>query len=216
MPLLKFKDPVSGFTHLAGAALGVFGLLYLLLYKAGASSPHQIVSFSIFCISAILLYLSSSLYHLLMVSEEKRLILRKIDHSMIFILIAGSYTPFCILALPKPLGWIFLFSVWTLAIGGLGVSIFWIHAPRWFSTALYILLGWLALIVIYPLYQSLTITGFNWLVAGGLFYTLGAVIYALKKPDPFPPHFGFHEIWHLFVLAGTLSHYFSITTLFPK
>lgn len=209
----RFKDPVSGFTHLAGALLGVFGLFYLNSRGGELATLKHTISFTVFGVSVILLYSSSSLYHLLMVSDETRLVLRKIDHSMIFLLIAGSYTPFCVLNLPSSWGLPFLSFVWVLAIGGLCVSIFWIHAPRWLSTTLYILLGWIALAVVYPLSQTMTREGLVWFFGGGVFYTVGAVIYGIKKPDPFPPHFGFHEIWHLFVLAGTFSHFMSVTTL---
>lgn len=209
----RFRDPVSGFTHLAGAILGLIGLLYLLARSAQHGSLRHSVAFGIFGVSVVLLYTSSAFYHLLNVSDSARVVFRKIDHSMIFVLIAGSYTPFCLIPLEGSTGWILFAIVWAFVVLGLFVKLYWLHAPRWISVGIYLAMGWLAVLVFQPLSQSLTSSGFFWLVAGGLFYSVGAVIYALKKPDPFPGVFGFHEIWHLFVLAGTVSHFLSINTL---
>jgi len=210
----RIQDPVSGLTHLVGAFLGAGALVYLVYESRQCHrSLADIVAFSVFGVSLILLYLSSAFYHMLDVPPRAKEIFRQLDHAMIFVLIAGSYTPFCVIALSGTLGWGLLFCVWFLTIGGLILSIWWIHAPRWFSTACYLGLGWLAICVVIPLYHSLSPTGFAWLVTGGLCYTVGAVIYGLEKPDPFPPYFGFHEIWHLFVLAGSVSHFLSIASL---
>ena len=152
-------------------------------------------------------------YHLLHVSDETRKVLRRVDHTMIFLLIAGSYTPYCMIPLKATYGQAILIIVWSIAVAGLLVKLFWMHAPRWLSTALYVFMGWIAVSAIFPLAKELSQDGLYGLFAGGIFYTVGAVIYAIKRPDPFPPHFGFHEIWHLFVLAGTASHFYSIATL---
>ncbi|MEI6789787.1 MAG: hemolysin III family protein [Myxococcaceae bacterium] len=207
------RDPVSGLTHLAGALLGIAGLIYLLIKSSNAGTARHIVSSAIFGTSVILLYTSSAFYHLLNISDEARVIFRKLDHSMIFVLIAGSYTPFCLIALHGYVGWILFGVIWGLVIVGLFVKFYWLHAPRWISTGIYLLMGWIAMIVFSPLSHALTPSGFFWLITGGLFYTIGAVIYALKRPNPFPNIFGFHEIWHLFVLAGTASHFMSINSL---
>ncbi|MEI6805951.1 MAG: hemolysin III family protein [Myxococcaceae bacterium] len=207
------RDPVSGLTHLLGALLGVVALVYLLIKSAHHGTSKHTVSFGIFGVSVILLYTSSAFYHLLNVSEQARVIFRKIDHSMIFVLIAGSYTPFCLIPLEGTQGWILLSVIWGLVFVGLGVKLFWLHAPRWISTGIYLLMGWMAVFVFAPLSEALTPSGFFWLITGGLFYTVGAVIYAIKRPNPFPPLFGFHEIWHLFVLAGTASHFASVNSL---
>lgn len=207
------RDPISGLTHLAGALLGMVALIYLLIKSNHHGTARHIVSFSIFGVSVILLYASSAFYHLLNISEPARVIFRKIDHSMIFVLIAGTYTPFCLVPLEGAKGWTLLGILWGLVIVGLGIKLFWLHAPRWISTGIYLLMGWMAIFVFAPLSQALTSSGLFWLVTGGLFYTVGAVIYASKRPNPFPPLFGFHEIWHLFVLAGTTSHFMSIDSL---
>ena len=129
---------------------------------------------------------------------------------MIFIYIAATYTPICIIALKGTLGWGLLTAVWLVALAGIIIKIFWMTAPRWLSTAIYLLMGWLAVIVVFPLVNALHLGALIWLTIGGSFYTIGAVIYALKKPDPYPGILGFHEIFHLFVLLGTFSHFWMI------
>lgn len=205
----KFKEPVSGLSHLLGAFLGV----WVLGWAAEMGWNRHGVAFGMFGTSLVLLYLSSSFYHLLVTGPRVGVLLRRLDHTMIFVLIAGSYTPYCLLALTGWVGWTMFGVVWGVALLGLLSKFFWLDAPRWLSTGLYLGMGWAALGVILPLYRALSAEGFFWLVAGGLAYTIGAVIYAVKRPDPFPPHFGFHEIWHLFVLAGSLFHVFSVATL---
>jgi len=158
----------------------------------------------------ILLYTTSTLYHWLKISDVVTLKLRKVDHIMIFIYIAATYTPICVVALRASFGWLLLAAVWSVALVGITIKIFWMNAPRWLSTFIYILMGWLAVIVIFPLINALQIGALMWLLAGGLFYTIGAVIYGLKKPDPYPGILGFHEIFHLFVLAGSFSHFWMI------
>lgn len=214
LPLIgRIKDPVSGLTHLAGAFLGFVGLIFLVAKGLKLGNYWHVSSFSVFGLSLILLYSSSAFYHLLDVSPEARVIFRRIDHTMIFVLIAGSYTPFCLIPLRGPWGWSILITVWSLAILGLLLSIFWIDAPRKLTTALYLVMGWLMVFAIFPLSKAVSFSVLYWLAGGGIFYSIGAIIYALKKPNPYPPHFGFHEIWHLFVLAGSLCHFLSISAL---
>ena len=212
---IRLRDPFSGITHFVGALFGLIALVYLVEKSLRIGTQWHVISFAIFGVSLILLYSSSAFYHMLNVSDATRLILRRIDHSMIFILIAGTYTPFCLVPLRGPWGWSIIITVWVLTIAGILMSAFWIHAPRWLSTGLYLLVGWIALAAIYPLYLALTTEALVWLVVGGLFYSVGAIIYAKKWPDPFPPVFGFHEIWHLFVLAGSFSHFLSVSTILP-
>ena len=209
----KVKDPVSGLTHLAGAILGFVALGYLVNRSTGEGTVWHTISFGVFGVSLILLYSSSASYHLLNVSESARLIFRRIDHVMIFILIAGSYTPFCLLPLRETWGFSFLGLVWGLAVVGVFIKIYWIHAPRWLSTAIYLAMGWLVVIVAYPLSQTLSSETALWLILGGAAYSLGALIYVLKWPDPYPDVFGFHEIWHLFVLAGSTFHFLGVNSL---
>lgn len=208
------RDPVSGFTHLAGAFLGFIGLGYLLSETMPTGDTRAIAASAIFGTSLILLYLSSAAYHLLKVSDEARLILRRIDHALIFSLIAGTYTPFCLLTLRNAGGAWVLAMIWGIAVAGFFLSIFWIHAPRWLSTGLYLFMGWFVVVAFRDLRRELDPRALAWLIAGGLAYTLGAIIYAIRRPNPFPPHFGFHEIWHLFVLVGSACHFVSVVFVF--
>lgn len=204
------RDPISALTHLVGALLSVAGLILLVYRGATTGTAWHVVSFSIFGASLILLYTASTLYHWLQVSEEARRVLRRIDHMMIFVLIAGTYTPILLVPLRGAWGWSLFGVIWGLALAGLVLKIFWLEAPRWLNTLLYIGMGWLVVVAAVPLVNRVPPPGLIWLLAGGLFYTAGAVLYALKWPNPFPRVFGFHEIWHLFVMAGSFSHFWSI------
>ncbi len=155
----------------------------------------------------ISLFTASAVYHLPDVNKKTKLFLKRIDHIMIYFLIAGSYTPFCLIPLKGAWGWSILSVIWIIAFAGIAFKIFFIHAPRWLSTLLYLLMGWMCIIAIYPLIKTMPSCGIFWLAAGGIFYSVGAVIYAIKKPNPLPGIFGFHEIWHLFVIAGSICHY---------
>lgn len=208
MQSLSFlREPMNGFTHFIGVILSIAATFFLITKSNESQSLIGVISLSVFGISMILLFTASTLYHWLKLSEEGIKKLRKIDHIMIFIYIASTYTPVCIIVLKGYIGWLLLFAVWLVAIIGIIIKLFWMSAPRGLSTAIYVLMGWLAVVVIYPLFTSLEIDALVWLFAGGLFYTIGATIYALKKPDPFPGILGFHEIFHLFVLAGSFSHF---------
>jgi hemolysin III len=204
---LSLRDPVSGLTHCIAAALAVLGTVLLIVRATGPALPWHIVAFSIFGGGMILLYTASTLYHWLPVGERGVRVLRRVDHSMIFFYIAATYTPICLIPLRGPWGWSIFGVIWGLAIGGIVMKVFWITAPRWLSTGIYLAMGWLVLVGIYPLVKAMSPASLVWLVAGGLVYSLGAVIYALKWPNPFPRHFGFHEIFHLFVIGGSACHY---------
>lgn len=208
-----FRDPFSGLVHLLGALLGVVGLIYLIHLAMTVGTRTHLIGFVIFGVTLILLYLSSAAYHLPHVNDKYEKLLRQIDHSMIFVFIAGTYTPFCLVPLKGVLGYSLLTIVWAIAIGGVFVKVFWIHAPRWLSTGLYLLMGWLVVLAIVPLSKALSHESLVWLIAGGLTYTVGAIVYLLKKPDPFPPDFGYHEIWHLCVLAASLFQFMSVVML---
>ena len=133
--------------------------------------------------------------------------MRKLDHIMIFVLIAASYTPFCLIPLRGVWGWSIFGCVWTIAVIGIVFKLFWIHAPRWISSSIYVFMGWIALVGIVPIVRALQPGALFWLFAGGVLYTAGAIIYAFKRPNPFPAMFGFHEIFHIFVVLGTASHF---------
>ncbi|MFZ5814830.1 MAG: PAQR family membrane homeostasis protein TrhA [Bacillota bacterium] len=207
-----FRDPASALTHLLGALLSAAGLV-LLLVAAQRGSIWHLLSFAIFGITLILLYTTSTLYHALRLSEQGIRTLRKLDHGAIFLLIAGTYTPFCLIPLRGPWGWALLGTIWGLAAAGIVVKAFWMGAPRWLSTLLYVLMGWLVLIAFVPLVRSAPREAVAWLVAGGLIYTLGAVIYALKWPNLWPGRFDFHAVWHLFVMGGSISHFLAVYQL---
>jgi len=203
----KLRDPVSGLTHFIGAILAVVGLILLIYKSVDPVKPWHLVTFSVFGAGLILLYTSSTLYHWLPFSEKGIQRMRRLDHMMIFILIAATYTPICLIPMRGPWGWSLFGSIWGLATLGIFLKFFWLQAPRWFSTMIYILMGWLVVVGIWPLIQALKLGGFMWVLIGGLFYTVGAIIYALKKPDPWPNIFGFHEIFHIFVMLGSFSHF---------
>jgi hemolysin III len=202
------KEITSALTHLGGAVFGVLALCLLLNAAIKSGSLLTLISFLIFGLSMIFLYSTSCIYHFIDSSKKKaKLIMRKLDHIMIFVLIAGTYTPVCLLILNKDLGYKLLALVWSITIIGAFIKIFWINAPRWISAGLYLGMGWLSVLVFMPLVESMAPGGIFWLVAGGLLYTVGGVIYGLKKPNIDKPWFGFHELFHLFVLAGTFCHF---------
>lgn len=215
--LQRFRDPISGLTHLAGALLGIVGVLHILgLDLSARPSPQSlasVISLLIYGFSLIFLYSASSAYHLCRVTDARRLQLRQLDHAMVPVFIAGSYTPFCVIALHDRLGYTLLAVVWTLAVAGLVKGIYWLHAPRWVTASVFVAMGWVVVVAVYPLSQVISPTALSLLFGGGLAYSLGALIYACKWPNPLPPLFGFHEIWHLFVLLGSACHYVSILTL---
>jgi len=201
------RDPVSGLTHLVGAALAAIGLVLLLMDSVAPAKPWHIVAFSIFGVSAVGLYVASSCYHLIPYAEKRTERLRKWDHIMIFFMIAGTYTPICLIPLRGAWGWSLFGVVWGLALTGLVLKLFWMQAPRWVSTGTYLAMGWLIVVGAYPLVQALQPGALAWLVAGGLCYSFGGVIYAIKRPNPWPGRFGFHEIFHILVMMGTWSHF---------
>ncbi len=185
--------------------LSITGLVTLLVESRG--DPWRVVGFSIYGASLILLYSASTIYHWQALPPRGEDILKRLDHVAIFVLIAGTYTPVCLVTLRGGWGWSVLGLVWGLALLGLLLKLFFQHLPRWSSTALYVGMGWMAVVAVVPLVQSLPVSGLMWLVAGGVLYTLGAVIYAVKWPDPAPQVFGFHEVFHVFVLAGSITHF---------
>ncbi len=203
------KDPGSAITHfiaMLGAAIATVPLL-----EKAAKEPDQLhlMALSIFMISMILLYAASTVYHTLDISPTINKLLRKLDHMMIFILIAGTYTPVCMIVLGDETGWKLLALVWGIAIAGILIKGFWITCPKWYSSLLYIAMGWVCVLAFTRILQALPRAGFGWLLAGGLIYTAGGVIYALKLPifNSKHKHFGSHEIFHLFVMGGSMCHY---------
>jgi hemolysin III len=207
---IKMREPVSGLTHLIGAILSVIGLVLMIYYAVIVGTVWHIVSFSIFGGSLILLYTASSLYHLLCISDKGVRVLRKIDHMMIYILIAGTYTPICLIPLRGGWGYSMLAIIWGIALVGIIMKLLWFDAPRWLYTLFYLIMGWLVIIAFWPMARTIPAAGIAWMVAGGVLYSIGAAIYGTKWPKLNFKLFGFHEIFHVFVLLGSFSHFWFI------
>lgn len=206
---ITIREPGSAITHFIGMMLALFASVPLLI-KAGIGSGMQcFVAMCIFMCSMILLYGASAAYHSVMVSDKILQIFRKIDHMMIFVLIAGSYTPVCLMVLDGKQGYTLLAVVWGIALAGILIKALWITCPKWFSSMIYIAMGWVCLGVFGTLWRTLPHKAFLWLLAGGIIYTIGGVIYALKLPifNQNHKYFGSHEIFHLFVMAGSFCHF---------
>lgn len=203
------KDPGSAITHFIGMMMAIFAAVPLLIRALHHPEKIYIVSLTIFIVSMILLYMASTVYHSFDISAGSNRILRKIDHMMIFILIAGTYTPVCLLVLESDRGIPLLCLIWGIAIAGILIKAFWITCPKWFSSFLYISMGWTCVLAFSQLLNSLSAAAFGWLLAGGLIYTVGGIIYALKLPlfNSRHKNFGSHEIFHLFVMGGSFCHF---------
>lgn len=205
----KIKDPGSAITHFIGMIMAIFAATPLLI-KAGKEPDNiHFISLSIFIVSMILLYAASTLYHTLDISESVNRFLKKLDHLMIFILIAGSYTPICLIVLRGKIGLHLCLLVWGIALLGIVLKCFWITCPKWFSSALYISMGWVCVLAFTQIINALPPKAFALLLIGGIIYTIGGIIYALKLPLFNSKHknFGSHEIFHLFVMGGSACHF---------
>lgn len=207
--LTKIKDPGSAITHFIGMLMAVFAGIPLILKAASELKAIPLLSAIIYIGSMILLYFASTVYHTFDVSEKINRRLKKFDHMMISVLIAGSYTPICLLVLEKPLGYFLLALVWSFAVIGILIKAFWINCPKWFSSVLYIGMGWTCVLAFTQILNALSPAAFAWLLAGGIIYTIGGIIYALKLPifNNKHKHFGSHEIFHLFVMGGSACHF---------
>jgi hemolysin III len=190
--------------------LAALGLGVLLATAASTGRLDQLVAFGVFGLSLIALYAASALYHLLPLSPSGVARLRTLDHMAIFVLIAGTYTPFCLLALDGVWRWGLLALIWGLALCGVLLKLLWMDASRWLSVVLYLGMGWVAVIAAPALFRAVPPDGITWMLAGGLVYSAGALVYGLKRPNPVPGTFGFHEVWHLFVIAGSACHFWAV------
>jgi len=206
--LLGMKEPVNTLTHFIAFLTAIAGLVFLILVSR--NEPVKLLVMTVYGTSLVLLYGASSLYHWIKTSPRKELCLRKIDHIAIYILIAGSYTPVFFYGLAGAWKWTMLLAVWVLALIGIILKIFFLNAPRAVSTAFYLSMGWIALVPFAMLVKTIPLGGVIMMVAGGVAYTVGALIYATKCFNFFPNRFGFHEIFHLFIIAGSATHYFMI------
>ncbi len=207
----KTRDPYDGIrpwsaiTHGAGAVLGLIATVFLLVASWG--KPLAVTAFLIYGLSMIGLYTASALYHHLNTGLAGRIALRKYDHCSIYLLIAGSYTPVCLLALPGTAGKVLISAIWILAVAGIVLTLAKLDIPRWLCTVIYIAMGWMAIFAISPLSQALSAQGMFWLIFGGVLYTIGGVLYAAKWPGRNNPRFGCHEIFHVFILLGSTAHF---------
>ena len=204
------KDPGSAITHFIGMLMAMTAAWPLLL-KA-SEVPGHLLPVTVFIVSMILLYAASTTYHSFNLSEQGNRILKKIDHMMIFVLIAGTYTPICMITLKDGIGPFMCALVWGIALAGIIIKAVWIYCPKWVSSVLYIGMGWVCIMGLAQILRALPPAGFAWLLAGGIIYTIGGIIYALKLPIFNSRHkaFGSHEIFHLFVMAGSICHFIVI------
>lgn len=204
------REPINALTHLFGAVLSAAALIALVLKAASADSLLTLAAVSVFGISLILLYSASTLYHWVVARASVIAFFRRLDHSMIFVLIAGSYTPFCLISMNNQAGWTLFGIVSTTALLGIVFKMAWFTCPRWLSTVLYLFMGWMAVFVFSPLSSSMETGGLVLLVAGGISYTIGGIIYGLKPSCMQFGQMGFHEIFHVFILLGSLAHFLSV------
>ena len=209
------KDPGSAITHFIGMFMAIFAAVPLLIKAAHEPEHIYLISLTIYAASLILLYAASTTYHTFICSKRITTILKKIDHMMIFVLIAGSYTPICLLVLEPKTGLMLLTLIWGIAIAGILIKAFWVYCPKWVSSILYIGMGWTCVLAFSQILNNLTRSEFAWLLAGGIIYTIGGIIYALKLPIFNSKHknFGSHEIFHLFVMGGSACHFIVMYSL---
>lgn len=203
------KDPGSAITHFIGMLMAIFAAVPLLIKAAHEPSRIYVASIAVYAASLILLYAASTTYHTFNRSKRINTILKKIDHMMISVLIAGSYTPICLLVLGGRTGILLLCIVWGIALIGILIKAFWVYCPKWVSSVLYIGMGWTCVLAFTQILNSMSPAAFGWLLAGGIIYTAGGVIYALKLPifNSRHKYFGSHEIFHLFVMGGSACHF---------
>ena len=203
-----FREPVNSLTHWAGAILALVGLITLMV--VGWGTPVKVISLLVYGVSLIFLFSASATYHMVQVKDKVLEIFRKIDHAAIYFLIAGTYTPFCINAFAGFWKWGMLSIIWSLALIGIVVKIFYIRAPRWLNAIIYVVMGWLSISAIGQMLIVLPAWVLGWLIAGGVIYTLGAIVYATKIFNFKPGVFGFHELWHIFVLLAATAHFVAV------
>lgn len=199
--------PYSALTHYIGVLISVAGFVLLEVFAALYASALHVVSFAIYGASLVALYTASTFYHIVAIPEKGRHVLRVIDHIMIYILIAGTYTPICLLGLKGGWGWSIFGVIWGCAIAGLVITLFFPNTPRRVSAIIYIVMGWLVVVAFWPLSQRVPLGGILWLLGGGICYTIGAICYAKKWPGRDCKYFGFHEVFHIFVILGSICHY---------
>lgn len=210
---MGIREPFNTVTHGLGILAAVAGLVFLVWQ---AESAMATTAYAIYGGTLVLVYLASTTYHALPLSERGMRILRRIDHSAVFLVIAGSYTPVCLLALPPGWGWSIFGVIWGLTAVGIVTKNIYLDLPSWGTAAIYLAMGWTAVVAVQPMIEVFSWTALAWLAAGGLAYTVGAIIYAAEWPDPLPDRVGYHGIWHLFVLAGSGAHFVFMAGFVPN
>lgn len=203
-----FREPVNSLTHWVGAILATAGLIALLI--VGWGTPAKVISLAVYGMSLIFLFSASATYHMVQVKERVLEIFRKVDHAAIYCLIAGTYTPFCVNAFDGFWKWGVLSIIWSLAVIGIIVKIFYIHAPRWLNAGIYVIMGWLSIAGLGQMLDVLPAWVLSWLIAGGVIYTLGALVYVTRIFNFKPGIFGFHEMWHIFVMLAAAAHFVAV------
>ena len=201
---MRIREPVNAWSHFIGLILAGAGSIVLLRLARGRA---ETAAFAVYGASLILLYAASTLYHALPLPAHRLRPLRTLDHIAIYFLIAGTYTPVAVVTLHGTPGQVLLVAAWSVAMLGVPFKIWWLDAPVWISTGIYLAMGYMSLLAAAPLAAAVPASGLAWLVAGGLAYTQGAIIFSRGRPDPWPGRFGHHEIWHLLVLAGSACHF---------
>jgi hemolysin III len=204
------REPFNGLSHLVGAVLSVVALIAMIVKAATNAPVLHLIAVIIFGVSMILLYSASATYHMVLAKDSVIAFLRRLDHSMIFLLIAGSYAPFCLIALNGSTGFVLFSVVTALAVAGISFKMVWFNCPRWLSTAFYIGMGWIIVFLASPLSNVLSTPGLWLLIAGGVMYTVGGIIYGAKPKFLKSKYLGFHEIFHIFILLGTFSHFLCV------
>jgi hemolysin III len=210
----KLREPVNALSHLLSAAAAVIGMAVLLFLSD--KNAAWIISLTVYGASLIALFLASGTYHAVRTTPKVVEVFRKVDHAAIYLLIAGSYTPFCVIAFSGFWKWGLLAIIWTLALTGILLKVFIINTPRWVTAGVYVAMGWLCVLAFRQMIEALSPGTIAWLFAGGVIYTLGALVYVTKKLELYPGVFGFHEIWHIFVTLGAAAHFIAVLTLITR
>jgi hemolysin III len=204
------REPANALTHLLGSLLSLVALVVLVHIGLDAGNSRVLIGLSIYGVSQLALYTASTLHHALRRSPAVMELLLRLDCILVFVYIAGSYTPVCLIALQHGWRWGLLGLIWAVALGGLVMKVLWLHGPVWISTTLYIAMGWIALAVIPVLLQAVPSVGLGWFASGGIIFTIGALFFVLDRPWPYPGVFESHAIWHLCVLGGSCCCFWAI------
>ncbi|MGA9533636.1 MAG: hemolysin III family protein [Anaerolineales bacterium] len=210
----RFREPVNGLTHLSAAVVAVIAVVFLMMAARGGGLKRA--SLLVYGISLVLMFGASAAYHSIKARPEVIVRLRKADHAAIYLLIAGTYTPICLHFFTGFWRWGLLGVIWSIALIGIGAKLLTVDTPRWLTAGTYLLMSWLSIAAIQEMLLTMPVGAMIWLLVGGIFFTVGSVIYITKRPDLFPGVFGFHEIWHIFVILGAFSHFVAVAAYIAR